>query len=140
MELNVEAVMKAVRKWWRGWRGLCAPGGTNTSAGQHWERVARAWLERQGLVFVAANVRCRGGELDLIMRDGATIVFVEVRQRSGTSHGGALASIGPAKRRRLARAAQAWLARHPAAPPCRVDVVAIDGETVRWERAVMTEM
>jgi putative endonuclease len=102
--------------------------------GQHWEQVARAWLEQRGLKLVEANFRCKGGEIDLVMRDGAELVFVEVRQRADRKHGGAAASITPAKIRRLVRAAQFYLLRFPHTPPCRFDVVAIDGDRVDWLR------
>jgi putative endonuclease len=102
--------------------------------GQHWEQVARVWLERRGLRLVEANFRCKGGEIDLVMRDGDELVFVEVRQRADRRHGGAAASITPAKLRRLARAAQYYLLRFPHTPPCRFDVVAIDGGQLDWLR------
>ena len=69
-----------------------------------------------------------GGEIDLIMREpDGTLVFVEVRQRSGDGHGGAAASIGAVKQRRIVYAARHYLARLPSVPPCRFDVVLIDG-------------
>lgn len=102
--------------------------------GQRWEQVARAWLERRGLRLVEANFRCKLGEIDLIMRDGPELVFVEVRQRAGRTHGGAAASITPAKLRRLVRAAEFYLLRFPHTPPCRFDVVAIDGDQLDWLR------
>ena len=111
---------------------LCAPMPPNTSAGTLWERRALDYLRQQGLRLVQANFRCRGGEIDLVMRDGAMLVFVEVRQRSGADYGGALASIGPAKQRRLLRAAKSYLLRYRAVPPCRFDVVAVQGTTIEW--------
>lgn len=102
--------------------------------GQRWEQVARTLLERNGLRLVELNFRCTGGEIDLIMRHGATLVFVEVRQRADPRHGGAAASISPAKIRRLRRAAALYLMRFAHTPPCRFDVVAIDGEKLAWLR------
>lgn len=102
--------------------------------GQRWEQVAQTWLARHGLSPVAANFRCQGGEIDLIMRDGITLVFVEVRQRADGRHGGAAASISPAKVRRLQRAATVYLMRFAHTPPCRFDVVAIDGQKLTWLR------
>jgi putative endonuclease len=102
--------------------------------GQRWEQAAQAWLERRGLRLVEANFRCKGGEIDLVMRDGAELVFVEVRQRADRSHGGAAASITPAKLRRLVRAAEYYLLRFPHTPPCRFDVIAIDGDQFDWLR------
>jgi putative endonuclease len=102
--------------------------------GRHWEGVALAHLRRHGLQLVEANFRCKGGEIDLVMRDGPSLVFVEVRQRAGVGHGGAAASITPAKIRRLVRAADTYLLRFPRTPQCRFDVIAIDGERLDWLR------
>lgn len=100
--------------------------------GRQWEEMASAYLRRHGLVLVEANFRCKLGEIDLIMREGATLVFVEVRQRAAGAQVSAAASIGPAKIRRVVRAAQVYLQRLPRTPPCRIDVVAIDGGRVEW--------
>ena len=102
--------------------------------GRHWEQVALAHLQRHGLVLVEANFQCKGGEIDLVMREADTLVFVEVRQRADGSAGGAAASITPAKIRRLVRAAQFYLLRLPKTPPCRFDVVAIDAGELTWLR------
>ncbi|WP_175485514.1 YraN family protein [Pseudoxanthomonas sp. GM95] len=95
-------------------------------------------LERGGLSFVAANVRFRGGELDLVMRDpaargGACLVFVEVRYRASHAFGGAAASVDHGKRRKLVHAAQLYLAQHPqwANQPCRFDVVEAQGDPAK---------
>ena len=103
-------------------------------AGDAGEDAALAHLQRQGLTLVERNFRCRGGELDLIMRDGATMVFVEVRKRAGSAFGGAAASIGPAKQARLVKAAETWLQRYRMPPACRFDVIAIDGDALSWLR------
>jgi putative endonuclease len=105
--------------------------------GAQWEGHALDYLQQQGLRLVEANFRCKCGEIDLIMRDGAGLVFVEVRQREHRFHGGAAASITPAKIRRLVRAAQYYLLRFPRLPPCRFDVVAIDGGQLEWLRNVI---
>jgi len=102
--------------------------------GQAWEVVARRHLEQHGLTLIEANFTCKGGEIDLIMRDGDTVVFVEVRQRADRSRGGAAASITPAKQARLTIAAQVYLMRYRSTPPCRFDVVAIDGDRLDWLR------
>ena len=106
-------------------------------AGRQWEEAALAHLRRHGLVLVEANFLCKGGEIDLIMRDADTLVFVEVRQRVSMAHGGAAASITPAKIRRLVCAAQVYLLRFPVTPPCRFDVIAIDGEQIEWLQNVI---
>jgi putative endonuclease len=100
--------------------------------GRAGEDLALAWLERRGLVLVEANFRCKLGEIDLILRDGVTLVFVEVRQRAAGAPVSAAASIGPAKIRRIIRAAQVYLQRFDRLPPCRIDVVAIDGDDIEW--------
>lgn len=101
------------------------------------EDRALAHLLEQGLALVERNVRSRRGEIDLVMRDGDTLVFVEVRQRSAARFGGAAASIGPVKQARLWRAAQVFLMRHPSPPPCRFDAVCIDGDRLQWLRHVL---
>ncbi len=125
-----------------------ATGGRTTgtrAVGDEAEALALAHLLRHGLRLVERNYRVaggpgrRGGEVDLIVRDrDGTLVFVEVRCRRDARHGGAAASVGATKQRRLVHAARHYLAsRHPAAPPpCRFDVVAIEGEgCIDWLRA-----
>lgn len=96
------------------------------------EDEALAYLKQRGLTLVERNFRCKGGELDLVMQDGQTLVFVEVRKRTDDRHGGAAASVTVAKQRRLIRAAQTFLLRHSAPPPCRFDVIAIDNGVLNW--------
>lgn len=109
--------------------------------GQDAEDCALAYLQQQGLVLLERNFRCKVGELDLIMRDGAHLVFIEVRERSSPSYGGAAASISPAKIKRIRRAAQFYLLRFAKMPPCRIDVVAIDGGRISWLRnAIIDQM
>lgn len=97
------------------------------SAGQQAEDQALDVLQRRGLRLVARNWRCRGGELDLVMLDGDTVVFVEVRFRSHAAWGGALESVDARKRGRLSAAAQQFLQAHPRwrEHSCRFDVVAM---------------
>ena len=94
------------------------------------EAAALRFLEANGLRLLARNASARGGELDLVMADGATVVFVEVRYRGSAAFGGGAASVDAGKRRRLVRAAQVWLLRHPrhADAPCRFDVIAASGD------------
>jgi putative endonuclease len=78
----------------------------------------------------------RGGEVDLILRDrDGTLVFVEVRARADARHGGAAATVGAPKQRRLIFAAQHFLSRLATLPPCRFDVVTVEGERIEWLRA-----
>ncbi|QNN45658.1 YraN family protein [Thermomonas brevis] len=94
------------------------------------ETAALAYLEARGLRLLARNASARGGELDLVMQDGAALMFVEVRYRGSDAFGGGAASVDAGKRRRLVRAAQAYLLGHPrhADAPCRFDVVAASGD------------
>lgn len=102
------------------------------------EAAVADWLRAQGCTELARNYQVRGGELDLIINDGAIVSFVEVRYRL---HGGiqaALESVGWQKQRRLQRVARSYIQRHPAVQqrPCRFDVVGVEGEAgsyrYRW--------
>jgi putative endonuclease len=111
----------------------------NQTLGGAAEDRALAYLLARGLVLVQRNYRwaggprVSGGEIDLILRDrDGTLVFAEVRARSSPAQGGAAASVGRAKQRHLVRAAQHYLMRLKVLPPCRFDVVAIDGEHIEW--------
>jgi putative endonuclease len=105
------------------------------------EAQALAHLQGQGLALVERNYRvargphARGGEVDLILRErDGTLVFVEVRARTDARHGGAAASVGAAKRASLVLAARHYLLRFAVPPPCRFDVVAIEGGALQWLR------
>ena len=115
---------------------MSAGGGSTTVAGQRAEARARQLLEAAGLSFVAANVRYRIGELDLVMRDDETLVFVEVRERASLRFGGAAASVDARKRLRLQRAAQRYLqlTYGERLPPCRFDVVAFEAGEPHWHK------
>ncbi len=120
--------------------------GSPGEAGNLAETMALQHLQHAGLRLVQRNYRvargpgARAGEIDLIMREpDGTIVFVEVRARaapvSAGAFGGAAASVGGVKQRRIVYAAQHWLMRQAAMPPCRFDVVALDGEHLQWLKA-----
>ena len=130
-----------------------APDGTTRTTravGARFEAHALAFLQRERLVLVARNVHCRGGEIDLVMRErDGTLVFVEVRARSWQGYGGAAASVGWQKQQRILRAARHFLATSlgtgthridadgeggRALPPCRFDVVAFEGGRLVWLR------
>lgn len=108
--------------------------------GDHHEAEALRLLAAQGLTLLARNLACRAGEIDLVMREGDTLVFVEVRARAASRFGGAAASIGPEKQTRLARAAAYWLPelarRHwgGLVPPARFDAVVFDSGDPAWLR------
>ena len=103
------------------------------------EDAALAHLLAAGLTLVERSYRTPGrggGEIDLVMREaGGTLVFVEVRARAATTHGGAAASVGGVKQRRIVLAARHYLMRHKSPPACRFDVVAIDGNHIEWLKA-----
>ena len=107
------------------------PRPTTKALGDAAEALALSHLQAAGLELVARNVRSPGrggGEVDLVMREpDGTLVFVEVRQRSRSDFGGAAASVTVAKQRRIVFAARHMLARMRQIPPCRFDVVAVDG-------------
>ena len=112
------------------------------AAGARAEAVAADFLIARGLTIVARNFRTRRGEVDLIARVGATLVFVEVRLRSSSRFGGAAASITAAKRARLTAAARAYLAQLGREPPCRFDAVLLDrldAPLITWERDFLAE-
>jgi putative endonuclease len=103
-------------------------------SGDRAESVAARFLEAQGLRIVARNFRTRLGEIDLVAQDGDVLVFVEVRLRAHDRFGGAAASVGPGKQRRLIAAARGYLLRLGREPRCRFDVVALDAGEPQWLR------
>ena len=112
---------------------------TTKSRGDEGEARALAYLQGQGLALVERNYRvargpgARGAEVDLIMRDrDGTLVFVEVRQRGDKDHGGAAATVSRGKQRKCILGAQHYLMALREWPPCRFDVVAIDGDALTW--------
>lgn len=102
------------------------------SQGSIYEQKARVYLETQGLKFIAANETFKCGELDLVMADGDTIVFVEVRQRKSSRFGSAVESIDYRKQQKWLNAANMWLftKRNQSldTAKCRFDVVAFEGD------------
>jgi putative endonuclease len=97
------------------------------------EAQAARYLVGRGLSVIGRNFRVRGGEIDLVCRDGRTVVFVEVRLRRRSDFGGAAASITPDKQARVVLAARHWLARH-GEQPCRFDCLLFDGGDIEWLR------
>jgi len=97
------------------------------------EKLALEYLQRNGLQLIESNFKCRFGEIDLILNDGSTLVFVEVRLRSSQRFGGAAASVTSAKQGRITRAAQIYLQQQNREMACRFDVVVLDGEhRIEW--------
>ncbi len=103
--------------------------------GKQAESRAERFLLTKGLQLICRNYRCRWGEIDLIMKDKDELVFVEVRFRKYNAYGGALESIDYFKQKKIERAAQHYIQRFyndANIPTCRIDVVAIEGETLHW--------
>jgi len=105
-------------------------------SGAQAEQTAARFLQQQGLRLIQANYRCRYGEIDLILKDGATLVFAEVRMRSRSDFGGAAASIDGRKQAKLVHTAQHFLSSLPSTPPCRFDAVLMttpdDASGIEW--------
>jgi putative endonuclease len=117
-----------------------SPKPTPGATGGRAESIAAAYLKREGLTIIGRNFRTRFGEIDLIARDGRTLVFVEVRMRRSLRFGGALESITAAKRARMLAAANGYLAMLGREPACRFDVIVmqgVDGHDVTWRRDVL---
>ena len=109
--------------------------------GQSAEARAEAFLKTHGLKLVTRNWRCRFGEIDLVMQDGPTLVFIEVRLRSRSDFGGAAASVTTSKKNKLLAAAHQYLGALATLPPCRFDVVAFTGEAPpEWIRNAFDDM
>lgn len=105
------------------------------------EQLAAQYLRRQGLTLLQMNYSCRFGEIDLILQDADTHVFVEVRLRRGTAFGGAAASIDARKQAKLIRAAQHYLSGLQRVPTCRFDAVLMqstDGNNIEWIKNAFT--
>lgn len=116
-----------------------APRASTKQSGDAAEDAALEYLQNQGLRLLVRNYRTPGrggGEIDLVMRapDG-TLVFVEVRKRTKSSHGGAAASVGLVKQRRIVLAARHYLMRLATLPPCRFDVVSVGPGAMEWLQA-----
>lgn len=108
------------------------PRTTRQISGEAAEDRALHYLLQQGMTLVERNYRCKGGEIDLILRDRDMLVFVEVRKRADGRYGGAAASINAGKQRRLVIAAQTFLQRYRIPPACRFDVIAIEASALNW--------
>lgn len=109
------------------------------TTGSYWEQQAKAFLEKKGLTTLASNYYSRFGEIDLIMKDGNTFVFVEVKYRKSNQFGGAISTISTKKQLNLTKTATIYLQQEQLNAyntACRFDIVAIDGEqhapTINW--------
>jgi len=104
-----------------------------TETGQQAENRALEYLESQGLRLIERNYHCRRGEIDLIMNDSGTTVFVEVRFRKNSRFGSALESITPAKQKKLILTASHYLMMHPEDRPTRFDAIALSPSATKLE-------
>lgn len=104
------------------------------AVGSRYEQLAADHLTKNGVQILGQNFRCRQGEIDLIVRDGRYLVFVEVKYRSSTGKGDPSEAVNPYKQQRIRNAAGYYLYknRYGEDTPCRFDVVSILGSEVRW--------
>ncbi len=111
------------------------------STGAKGEAQALAYLKAQGLQLICQNYFCRFGEIDIIMSDNDSLVFVEVRYRKNSHYGGALASITPRKQQKIITTAKHYLSQLSNEPCCRFDVVVINGEDqqLQWITGAFSE-
>ncbi|BAJ03962.1 YraN family protein [Shewanella violacea] len=100
--------------------------------GQLGENLARTYLEQQGLTFVAKNVRYKFGEIDLVMQQGKTLVFVEVKYRSKSQFGGALHALSTKQIQRLRRAAEHYMQLKHLDVICRFDLIGVEPAQIYW--------
>jgi len=101
-------------------------GDLNKGLGDRGEELAVSWLEKQGIKVVERNFRCKGGEVDIVARDGATVVFVEVKTRRNLAYGVPQLAVTPFKQRQISKAALTWLLKKRSQDkPARFDVIAI---------------
>ena len=106
--------------------------GITQAIGATGEEAACQWLQSQGYQLIERNWRCRLGEIDLIMKDGQTMVFVEVRVRNNQGFGSGLDTIGPAKQRKLCRAAEAYQQAHGYWGEVRIDAIGMTQNNGEW--------
>ncbi len=104
----------------------------NQQTGKEAEDRALSYLEQNGLSLIQRNYRSRYGEIDLIMKDGGTIVFIEVRYRRNKTFGGASLSVTFQKQQRLLTTAAQFLQQHAPHYPARMDVLALEGNDIEW--------
>lgn len=118
--------------FWNRWRSSSKHSNINTQLiGEQTEKIAANYLTAKGLVFINKNFQCKLGEIDLIMREGQHLVFVEVRYRKSQQFGGAAASISQKKQQRCLRTAEYYLQKNSQWMnfPCRFDVILLSQKT-----------
>ena len=111
--------------------------------GQQYEQLALQYLQRQGLQLIQQNYHCKAGEIDLVMRDGASLIFVEVKYRASSAFGGAVAAVTYSKQLKLLRTSRWYLQQHRLSEQaCRLDVLAIEGQPpyqYQWIKNAITQ-
>jgi putative endonuclease len=107
----------------------CAP---HLVSGREAEHRAALFLELKGIQIIERNYRVKVGEIDIVAREGETLIFVEVRWRKSNTFGGAIESVDPSKLKRMQRAAATYLLQHPCAGSCRLDVLCQVGHVSEW--------
>lgn len=106
--------------------GESSKGQQNAGVGRRGEDLAAVFLEKSGFAIIERNFRCKGGEVDIVAREGKTLVFVEVKSRKTLTYGLPQLAVTPFKQRQISKAALTWLARnHKHDSPARFDVIAI---------------
>ncbi len=125
--------MGTISKWYSQTKRRVSTSTDKQLTGTRGEAQALAFLQQQGLVLLTQNYRSKLGEIDLIMRQKETLVFVEVRSRKNAGQVSPLQSITPQKQRRIINTAEIYLQRHyKHYPPCRFDAVCITGGKLEW--------
>lgn len=112
--------------------------------GANYEQAAMNFLQTRGLIHIDSNFTCRSGEIDLIMKDHSTIVFVEVKYRKNQCHGHAAEAVTYRKAQKLIKTANVWMLKHRLSPyntDFRFDVVAIHrkGQDIEWYQNAITQ-
>ena len=111
--------------------------------GQQYEQLALEYLQRQGLRLIQQKFQCKAGEIDLVMQDGACLVFVEVKYRASSAFGGAVAAVTYSKQQKLLRTSRWYLQQHRLSEQaCRLDVLAIEGQPpyqYQWIKNAITQ-
>lgn len=103
------------------------------------EEAAVRWLRGEGYLILDRNVMTHAGEIDLVARDGETLVFLEIKARGSALYGPAIAAVGPQKQRRLSRAASLYMAIKKLEGPCRFDVLGLDADEGGWRYTLIRD-
>jgi putative endonuclease len=111
----------------------------NRGRGKVGEDAAVRWLKGEGYRILERNVVTHAGEIDVVARDGESLVFLEIKARGSAAYGPAIAAVGPAKQRRLCRAAALYLAIRHLGGPCRFDVLGLDAAGGGWRYTLVRD-